>query len=167
MALTHKTPEERKIDISNALSKNLTAETNSNISVVEENKSYTPSDKDLVTDSEEDYKFSRESVKKLIETSNEAIEVMFALASNCENPRAFEVLANMLKSTADMNNQLLVIQKERKKMNTPNTKKTHSDAHPTTTNNTTNIVFSGPTADLQSFLAKRKLAEIKTVDVET
>jgi hypothetical protein len=161
MALT-KTPAERKAALDAALAEHMPAEIIQAEIVAEESKLYKPTDKELVSDSEEDYKFTRESVKQLINTSNEAIAVMFELASNCENPRAFEVLANMLKSTADMNNQLLIIQKERKKILQADAKKGELVV-PVTNNTTNNIVFAGPTSELQKFLAARETAPV--VDV--
>ena len=166
MALT-KTPQERRAAIDAALSEYIPPEVIEQNLAIQDAKPYKPTDKQLVNDSEEDYRFTRDSVKKLIETSNEAIQVMFALASDCENPRAFEVLANMLKSTADMNNQLIVIQKERKKMNTEAFKRGETPPTVTTNNTTNNIVFSGPTADLQKFLANRKTDENTSLPLPT
>ena len=75
-----------------------------------------PSHDEIVLHAEEDYRFARERIKKLIDTSDEAISTMHALASDAEHPRAFEVLAGMIKTAADINGQLLSLQKERKKI---------------------------------------------------
>ena len=107
-----------------------------------------PSNNDIIIDAEEDYSFARQHIKKLIDTSDEAIATMHALASDAEHPRAFEVLANMIKSAADMNSQLLALQKERKKIvqePEPGSVKGNS----TTTNNS---IFVGTTTELQKLL---------------
>jgi hypothetical protein len=97
---------------------------------------------------EEDYKFAREQIKKLIITSDEAIGTMHALASDAEHPRAFEVLAGMIKTAADINGQLLSLQKERKKIVQVEDKKGQISA-PNTTNN---AIFVGTTTELQKLL---------------
>ena len=48
---------------------------------------------------QDDYEFSRETYRNLVNKSNEAIEQMLNLAMQSEHPRAFEVLSNMLKNT--------------------------------------------------------------------
>lgn len=119
-----------------------------------------PNDDAILSDSEEDYKFTRESVKKLIETSNVALEALSELANDSEHPRAFEVLAGLLKTTADMNSQLLTIHKDRKKMHTkPDTARTYQGENQTITNN---AIFVGTTSDLQKYLDNR---ESKTIEV--
>jgi hypothetical protein len=118
-----------------------------------------PDQGDLVKDSEEDYTFSRENIKNLITTSNLALETMLALAQDAEHPRAYEVLAGMLKSTADMNRQLFDLQKDRKKILSNEEKKNEATAGSTTNNN----IFMGTTKDLQRFLSDRDTS--KTVDV--
>lgn len=119
-----------------------------------------PSPNALVKDSEEDYEFSRENVKKLITTSDEAISAMMNLATDSEHPRAFEVLANLIKTAADVNKQLMDLQKDRKKLLTVETKK----GEVVSTNTTNNAIFVGTTAGLQKFLKDRKSAAEQIVD---
>jgi hypothetical protein len=107
-----------------------------------------PSHDEIVMHAEEDYKFAREQIKKLIITSDEAIGTMHALASDAEHPRAFEVLAGMIKTAADINGQLLSLQKERKKIVQVEDKKGQISA-PNTTNN---AIFVGTTTELQKLL---------------
>jgi hypothetical protein len=141
-----------------ALSKNIPEELIVKEPVSEEatNK---PAANTLVADAEEDYKFSRENVKKLISTSDEAISSMINLAQDSEHPRAFEVLAGLIKTAADVNKQLMDLQKDRKKLLTTETKRGE-----TISNTTNNIVFAGPTSELQKILAARE-ATPAVVDV--
>jgi len=126
---------------------------NANLPIVQNNGTVPnvkkgPSNDDIIEDAEEDYSFARSHIKKLINTSDEAIATMHALASDAEHPRAFEVLSNMIKSAADMNSQLLSLQKERKKIvqePEPGSVKGNS----TTTNNS---IFVGTTTELQKLL---------------
>jgi hypothetical protein len=107
-----------------------------------------PSHDEIVLHAEEDYKFAREHIKKLIDTSDEAISTMHALASDAEHPRAFEVLAGMIKTAADINGQLLSLQKERKKIVQVEDKKGQLSTQSTTNN----AIFVGTTTELQKLL---------------
>ena len=107
-----------------------------------------PSNDDIIVDAEQDYTFARQHIKKLIDTSDEAIATMHALATDAEHPRAFEVLANMIKSAADMNSQLLALQKERKKI-VQDPEQGGGNKTSTTTNNS---IFLGTTTELQKLL---------------
>jgi hypothetical protein len=127
--------------------------------VVQSIKSMLPSADDISVDVEEDYNFARDHIKKLIGTSDEAIATMHALAADAEHPRAFEVLAAMIKSAADMNSQLLTLQRDRKKL-------VIEPAAPKSltvgSNTTNNSIFVGTTTELQKFL---KSQSETTVDV--
>ena len=106
-----------------------------------------PSNDEIIIDAEEDYKFARQRIKKLIDTSDEAISTMHALATDAEHPRAFEVLAGMIKTAADINGQLLTLQKERKKI--VQDPEQGGGKSTTTTNNS---IFVGTTTELQKLL---------------
>jgi len=103
-----------------------------------------PTQERLVSETEEDYEMAREQIKSLIDTSSEAIEQMHNLAADAEHPRAFEVLGTLIKQTAEMNGQLLDLQKQRKALI-----KDENKASSTTTNNS---IFVGTTTDLQNLL---------------
>ena len=97
---------------------------------------------EIVVDTEEDYAYSREKIKSLIERSEEAIDSMMALASETEHPRAFEVLAGMFKTTTDMMDQLITLQKKRKELTQSEEQK--QNASGSTTNN---AIFVGSTTE--------------------
>ena len=137
-------PKKTKEDILSNLNANLPAvQSNS----MDKNAKVGPTNDDIIVDAEEDYSFARQHIKKLINTSDEAIATMHALASDAEHPRAFEVLSAMIKSAADMNTQLLSLQKDRKKI------VQEPEPGTTKTNNTTNnAIFVGTTTELQKLL---------------
>ena len=105
-----------------------------------------PSDAQLIDETEEDYRYARERIKKLIETSEIAIESMACLASDAEHPRAFEVLGTLIKQASEMNQQLLDLQKQRKLL--VQTEDSESSGGSTTNN----AIFVGTTSELQKFL---------------
>jgi hypothetical protein len=98
---------------------------------------------------EDDTEFARQNIKTLIQKGNDAAEHIVEIAKQSEHPRAFEVVAGLLKNLADMNKDLLEIQKRKQ------------DLHQKTTNNTQNInvdkaVFVGTAADLLKQLKENK-----------
>ena len=106
-------------------------------------------DINLPQDAEEDYNVARENLKKLLDKSDEALDHMMQVAAEAEHPRAFEVLAGMFKTSADMTTQLIDLQKKRHELDKLNNE-------PTQTNGVTNNnLFVGSTAELQKMLSKR------------
>ena len=105
-------------------------------------------DINLTQDAEEDYNVARENLKKLLDKSDEALDHMMQVAAEAEHPRAFEVLAGMLKTSADMTTQLIDLQKKRHELDKLNNEPTQSGV-------TNNNLFVGSTAELQKMLSKR------------
>ena len=62
---------------------------------------------------EDDAEYARQNLRKLIEKGNVAADHIVEIAKQSEHPRAFEVAANMLKNLADMNKDLMEIQKRK------------------------------------------------------
>ena len=105
-------------------------------------------DINLTQDAEEDYNVARENLKKLLDKSDEALDHMMQVAAEAEHPRAFEVLAGMFKTSADMTTQLIDLQKKRHELDKLNNEPTQSGV-------TNNNLFVGSTAELQKMLAKK------------
>ena len=105
-------------------------------------------DINLTQDAEEDYNVARENLKKLLDKSDEALDHMMQVAAEAEHPRAFEVLAGMFKTSADMTTQLIDLQKKRHELDILNNEPTQSGV-------TNNNLFVGSTAELQKMLSKR------------
>ena len=97
----------------------------------------------------DDAEFARQNLRDLIEKGNDAADHIISVAKQSDHPRAFEVVAGMLKNLADMNKDLLEVQKRKQ------------DLQPKTTNNTQNLnidkaVFVGSTAELLKQLKENK-----------
>lgn len=98
---------------------------------------------------EDDAEFARQNLRDLIEKGNDAADHIISVAKQSDHPRAFEVVAGMLKNLSDMNKDLLEIQKRKQ------------DLQPKVTNNTQNLtidkaVFVGSTAELLKQLKENK-----------
>jgi hypothetical protein len=96
---------------------------------------------------EDDAEYARQNLRDLIEKGSEAADHIISVAKQSDHPRAFEVAANMLKNLADMNKDLLEIQKRKQ------------DLQPKVTQNNINVdkaVFVGSTAELLKQLKANK-----------
>jgi hypothetical protein len=106
-----------------------------------------PEKEDLISDSEEDYKYSRKKLKNLIDKAEESLERLIVVADEAEHPRAYEVLAGMLQTTSDMTDKLMDLQKKRKELIIGKKPEENKQG-------ATNVaVFVGTTADLQKQLS--------------
>ena len=94
-----------------------------------------------------DYDYSRETYYNLLEKGGESLDLMIEVA------RAFEVLSNMMKNLAEINDKLMDLNKKNKDIS----KETVQATKQITNNN----VFMGSTTDLQRFLQN----EQKVIDV--
>lgn len=65
-------------------------------------------------DQEEDYRLSRKTFRSLITKGSTAIEDMTDLARESESPRAYEVLATLIKTVSDTTKDLYDLQKKTK-----------------------------------------------------
>lgn len=110
------------------------------------------SDKDNV---KSDYDYSRETYYDLLEKGRESMELMIEVARESEHPRAFEVLSNMMKNMADINDKLMDLNKKNKEITTDKNQRQLEG-------NTTNNLFIGSTTELQRFLQNEK----QVIDIE-
>ena len=92
---------------------------------------------------EQEYEYSRDTYYDLIEKGRESLELMIEVARESEHPRAFEVLSNMIKGIADVNDKLMDLNKKQKDL-----QKEDKPAETTTNNN----LFVGSTTELQRML---------------
>jgi len=65
-------------------------------------------------DQAEDYKLARKTFRSLIDKGNNAIEDLTDLAKQSESPRAYEVLATLMKTVGDTTKDLYDLQKKTK-----------------------------------------------------
>jgi hypothetical protein len=98
-------------------------------------------------DIDSDTSFARENIKQLITKGNKSLEELSTVANQSESPRAYEVLATMMKNLADMNKDLLELQKRKR------------DLQPKESTQNLNIdkaVFVGSTAELVKMIKSNK-----------
>jgi hypothetical protein len=101
---------------------------------------------------EEDANFARSNIRELITKGNQAMDQLLAVAKESEHPRAYEVAATLIKSLADMNKDLLDLQKKRKDL-IPNGDGFAGNAKNL---NVDKAIFVGSTNELVKFLKNNK-----------
>lgn len=105
---------------------------------------------------QKDYDYVQSNLKKLVNTGDIALESALKVATESDSPRAFEVVAILLKTMADLNNNVLDVHKKAKDT-------TGSKVEVKQTNNS---VFVGSTKDLQNLLNKDRSTEKDIVEAE-
>ena len=104
-----------------------------------------------------DYEYTRETLYDLIEKGREGIEEMIEVARQSEHPRAYEVLAGLIKDTANTSEKLMDLHRKIKSLDQMML------PPPTDNTNTTNNLFIGSTTELQRMLKDLKDEDIKDV----
>ena len=61
-----------------------------------------------------DYEYSRQTYYELVEKGKDALEMMIEVARESEHPRAYEVLAGLIKNTSDVNDKLMDLNKKQR-----------------------------------------------------
>lgn len=90
-----------------------------------------------------DYELARINLINVIDKGKEALDDMLGVAQMSQQPRAYEVIATLIKTLSDSNKDLLELSKKAKEL------KKDEDQGPTTVNNN---LFIGSTAELQKLL---------------
>lgn len=73
-----------------------------------------PAEKNDLPDQQADYSLARNTFRSLITKGNNAIEDLTDLARQSESPRAYEVLATLMKTVGDTTKDLYDLQKKTK-----------------------------------------------------
>lgn len=66
------------------------------------------------SDVDSDFEFARNNIRELAEKGKIAVDNILQVASATDHPRAYEVAANLLKSMADINKDLIELQKKKR-----------------------------------------------------
>lgn len=130
---------------------NLTKALEMNPLVVEEQKEeQLPAVVEETNDAEQDFELARKNLQELAKKGNKALDELIMLAKNSEHPRAYEVVATLIKTLADTNKDLLDTRK--KKIDIDKSRGVSPNGDVKTINNN---LFVGSTTELQKFLKER------------
>lgn len=105
---------------------------------------------------QKDYELVQSNLKDLIGNGNVALEAALKVATESDSPRAFEVVAILLKTMADLNNNVLDVHKKVK----------DTTGNKVEIKQTNNSVFVGSTKDLQNILNKERSTDKNLIEGE-
>lgn len=103
-------------------------------------------------ETDDDIAYVKDNIRDLISTGTSTLEILAQFAKNSENPKAFDVLATMIKTMLEANKDYTELSKREQENNGGN------DAKVSTTNNN---VFVGTTKDLQDMIEQAKNGQKK------
>jgi len=94
---------------------------------------------------ETDYKYTRENLYNLVERGQDAIDGILDVCKETENPRAYEVAGQLIKTVGETAEKLLDVQKKLKDLEGEEQQRIGK---------VENHLYVGSTSDLQKFLKK-------------
>ena len=103
---------------------------------------------DRKEDTQTDYVQSRDNFYELVEKGKEALDGAMDIARETDQPRAYEVVAQLLKNVTDTNKEIIELQKRMEDLKANDRKLGNT--------NINNALFVGSTADLQKMLRDNK-----------
>ena len=95
---------------------------------------------------ESDYDTTRNNLRILLHQGQEALQKSLDVAMQSEHPRAFEVVGNLMKQLAEVNQQLMDLHQQKQKLDEPS----KAEKAKQVTNN--NAIFVGSTAELNKLI---------------
>ena len=95
-----------------------------------------------------DFEYARGNMLNILEKGNEALDGILDVAQQSQHPRAFEVVAGLIKTLSDTNKDLLELQKRQKDI----IKRDEEESGPKTINNN---LFVGSTTELQKLIKQQ------------
>jgi hypothetical protein len=104
----------------------------------------------LEVDLDADYEESRKTLKELVKKGSDAIDHLLSIATETEHPRAFEVVATLIKNTTDANEKLLMMQKSMREMKGMSAKRDSGNV------TVDKAIFVGSTSELSKLLKDSK-----------
>jgi ElaB/YqjD/DUF883 family membrane-anchored ribosome-binding protein len=101
---------------------------------------------------ETDFDSARNNLQALLNQGKAALEHALEVAKQSEHPRAFEVVGNLIKQLADVNQQLMDLHQQKQKIEAP----AKGEAKKVTNNN---AIFVGSTAELNKLIKDMQKGE--------
>lgn len=127
--------------------------------------------KEMQDSRRKDYKFARKNLKNAMEIGNEALEDLIEIAKNSQQPRAYEVIATLVKNVSDASDKLMDVNKKLHEIEIiAEPEKNLKNMEKLELNQQNNTYYVGSTADLQELInntmADKTLIEVDKNDEE-
>ena len=116
-----------------------------------------------------DYKFARKNLKNAMDIGNEALEDLIEIAKSSQQPRAYEVIATLVKNVSDASDKLMDVNKKLHEIEIiAEPEKNLKNMDKLELNQQNNTYYVGSTADLQELInntmSDKELIEIDKDD---
>ncbi len=96
----------------------------------------------------DDFTVARETLRDMINKNEDVINDLVSIAKSSEHPRAFEVVAELVKAQTGLAKELMTLHKIKKDVD--------GDPEPSKIQTQNNIVFAGSTADLMRMISAER-----------
>jgi hypothetical protein len=106
---------------------------------------------DIVSEPKEekdDFTVARETLRGMIDKNENVIDDLMSIAKSSEHPRAFEVVAELVKAQTGLAKELMTLHKIKKDID--------GEQEPSKIGTQNNIVFAGSTADLMKMISAER-----------
>lgn len=96
----------------------------------------------------DDFTVARETLRDMINKNEDVINDLVSIAKSSEHPRAFEVVAELVKAQTGLAKELMTLHKIKKDVD--------GEPEPSKIQTQNNIVFAGSTADLMRMISAER-----------
>jgi len=117
------------------------------------------SEEGLAKDLTHDYETARKNLRELVEAGKNALDGVIAVAQEGDSPRAYEVVAQMIKTLSETNRDLLDSHEKIKGI-----RKTENNI--TNNHTTNNAIYVGSTRDLQDIINSARSSTKAFIDAK-
>ena len=110
--------------------------------------------KEVKNEDKDDFTVARETLRDMINKNEDVINDLVTIAKQSEHPRAFEVVAELVKAQTGLAKELMTLHKIKKDVD--------GEPEPSKIGTQNNIVFAGSTADLMKMISAERAKIIDT-----
>jgi hypothetical protein len=100
------------------------------------------------SEDKDDFTVARETLRDMITKNEDVINDLVSIAKQSEHPRAFEVVAELVKAQTGLAKELMTLHKIKKDVD--------GEQEPSKIGTQNNIVFAGSTADLMKMISAER-----------
>lgn len=102
-----------------------------------------------------DFDVARTTLRDMIDKNDDVISDLVSIAKSSEHPRAFEVIAELVKAQTSLAKELMNVNKIKKEID-------KDDSSPSKIDTQNNIVFAGSTSDLLKMISAERAKIIES-----
>ncbi len=102
-----------------------------------------------------DFDIARSTLRNMIDKNDDVINDLVSIAKSSEHPRAFEVIAELVKAQTGLAKELMAVNKVKKEID-------KDDSSPSKIDTQNNIVFAGSTSDLLKMISAERAKVIES-----